>query len=159
MRRDGDVNEPVGSGRELVANCVHTSDADATQLDSCVENDLFIDDVVTFLISLRLICGGEVDASPATLEPSLGLIHDPAAGDGLAPRARAAATASASLRRREDALGGELKTSSSSMDVVSAAIASCPAILPQLLCLGFDRPGVLSPTPYTTDNSTCTAST
>ena len=28
--------ESVGSRRELVANCVHTADADATQLDSCV---------------------------------------------------------------------------------------------------------------------------
>jgi len=27
--------ESVGSRRELVANCVHTADADATQLDSC----------------------------------------------------------------------------------------------------------------------------
>ena len=27
---------PVGSRRELVANCVHTADADAIQLDSCV---------------------------------------------------------------------------------------------------------------------------
>ena len=30
----GGVSEPIGSRRELVANCVHT--ADATQLDSCV---------------------------------------------------------------------------------------------------------------------------
>ena len=28
--------ESVGSRRELVANCVHTADADATQLDSFV---------------------------------------------------------------------------------------------------------------------------
>jgi len=28
--------ESVGSSRELVANCVHTADADATQLDSFV---------------------------------------------------------------------------------------------------------------------------
>ena len=28
--------ESVGSRRELVANCVHTADADATQRDSCV---------------------------------------------------------------------------------------------------------------------------
>jgi len=28
--------ESVGSRRKLVANCVHTADADATQLDSCV---------------------------------------------------------------------------------------------------------------------------
>ena len=28
--------ESVGSRRELVANFVHTADADATQLDSCV---------------------------------------------------------------------------------------------------------------------------
>jgi len=28
--------ESVGSRRELVANCVHTADADATQLDSCL---------------------------------------------------------------------------------------------------------------------------
>ena len=28
--------ESVGSRRELVANCVHTVDADATQLDSCI---------------------------------------------------------------------------------------------------------------------------
>jgi len=28
--------ESVGSRRELVANCVHTADADATQLNSCV---------------------------------------------------------------------------------------------------------------------------
>jgi len=28
--------ESVGSRRELVANCVHTADDDATQLDSCV---------------------------------------------------------------------------------------------------------------------------
>jgi len=28
--------ESVGSRRELVANCVHTADADATQLDSYV---------------------------------------------------------------------------------------------------------------------------
>ena len=27
----------VGSRRELVANCVHTADADAMQLDSCVD--------------------------------------------------------------------------------------------------------------------------
>ena len=32
----GGVNAPIGSRRELVANCVHTADADATQLDSCV---------------------------------------------------------------------------------------------------------------------------
>jgi len=74
-----------------------------------------------------------VDACPATLEPSRGLIKDPAAGDALAP-ARAAATAAAMLRRRDDALGGELNTSSSSMDVASTASASCVAILPQLLC-------------------------
>jgi len=28
--------ESVGIRRKLVANCVHTADADATQLDSCV---------------------------------------------------------------------------------------------------------------------------
>ena len=28
--------ESAGSRRELVANCVHAADADATQLDSCV---------------------------------------------------------------------------------------------------------------------------
>jgi len=32
----GGVNAPVRSRRELVANCVHTADADETQLDSCV---------------------------------------------------------------------------------------------------------------------------
>ena len=36
LRREGRVNAPVGSRRELVANCVHTADADTTQLDSCV---------------------------------------------------------------------------------------------------------------------------
>ena len=36
LRRVAGVNAPVGSCRELVANCVHTDDADATQLDSCV---------------------------------------------------------------------------------------------------------------------------
>jgi len=36
LRRVGGVNAPVGSRRELAANCVHTADADATQLDSCV---------------------------------------------------------------------------------------------------------------------------
>ena len=30
------MNTAVGSRRELVANCVHTADADATQLDSCI---------------------------------------------------------------------------------------------------------------------------
>jgi len=30
------LTESVGSRRELVANCVHTADADATELDSCV---------------------------------------------------------------------------------------------------------------------------
>ena len=30
------LTESVGSRRELVANCVYTADADATQLDSCV---------------------------------------------------------------------------------------------------------------------------
>jgi len=83
-------------------------------------------------MSRRLICGGDVDANPATLDPRRGLIHDPAAGDGLVP-ARAAAVAAANLRRRDDALGGELNTSSSSTDVASTASASCVAILPQLL--------------------------
>ena len=36
LRRVSGVNARVGSSRELVANCVHTADADATQLDSCV---------------------------------------------------------------------------------------------------------------------------
>jgi len=30
------IDESVGIRRELVANCVHTADSDATQLDSCV---------------------------------------------------------------------------------------------------------------------------
>ena len=30
------LTESAGSRRELVANCVHTADADVTQLDSCV---------------------------------------------------------------------------------------------------------------------------
>jgi len=34
--------ESVGSRRELVANCVHTADADATQLDSWVESAVYI---------------------------------------------------------------------------------------------------------------------
>jgi len=33
LRRVGGVNAPVGSRRELVANSVHTADADATQRD------------------------------------------------------------------------------------------------------------------------------
>ena len=32
--------ESVGSRRELVANCVHTADADAMRLDSCVASAL-----------------------------------------------------------------------------------------------------------------------
>ena len=36
LRRVGAVNAPAGSRRELVANCVHSADADATQLDSFV---------------------------------------------------------------------------------------------------------------------------
>ena len=32
----------VGSRRELVANCVHATDADATQLDSCVASAVCI---------------------------------------------------------------------------------------------------------------------
>jgi len=35
--------ESVGSRRELVANCVHNADADATQLDSCVASALCIE--------------------------------------------------------------------------------------------------------------------
>jgi len=35
-------NESVGSRRELVANCVHTADADATQIDSCVASAVCI---------------------------------------------------------------------------------------------------------------------
>jgi len=34
--------EIVGSCRELVANCVYTADADATQLDSCVASAVCI---------------------------------------------------------------------------------------------------------------------
>ena len=34
--------ESVGSRRELVANCVHTADADATQLDSFVASAVCI---------------------------------------------------------------------------------------------------------------------
>ena len=34
LRRVGAVNAPVGSRRELVENCVHTADADATQLST-----------------------------------------------------------------------------------------------------------------------------
>jgi len=34
--------ESVGSRRELVTNCVHTPDADATQLDSCVASAVCI---------------------------------------------------------------------------------------------------------------------
>jgi len=42
-RRVGDVNAPVGSRCELVANCVHTADADdATQLDSCIPSAVCI---------------------------------------------------------------------------------------------------------------------
>jgi len=37
LRRVGGVNKPVGSRRKLVANCVHTADADATELDSCAD--------------------------------------------------------------------------------------------------------------------------
>ena len=84
-------------------------------------------------MSRRLICGGDMDAGPATLEPSRGLIHAMAASDGAAP-ARDAATAAASLRLRDDALGGELNTSSSSADVTSTFSVSRVAILPQLLC-------------------------
>ena len=88
---------------------------------------------ITFLMSLRVICGGEVDASPATLEPSRGLIHDPAAaGDGLTPAARAAAAAAAMRRRRDDTLGGELNTSSSSIvgsaSTGGSAASSCDII-------------------------------
>jgi len=36
LRRVGGVNAPIGSRHERVANCVHTADANATQLDSCV---------------------------------------------------------------------------------------------------------------------------
>ena len=42
LRRDGGLNAPVVSRRELVANCVHTADADATQLDSCVASAVCI---------------------------------------------------------------------------------------------------------------------
>jgi len=84
---------------------------------------------ITFLMSRRLICGGEVDTSPATLDPARGLIHDPAARDGLA-----AATAAASMRRRDVTLGGDWNTSSSSIDATSAGSTSCVARLPQLLC-------------------------
>jgi len=34
--------ESVGSRRELVVNCVHTADVDATQLDSCVASAVCI---------------------------------------------------------------------------------------------------------------------
>jgi len=34
LRRVGGVNAPVGSRRELVANSVHTANADAMQLNS-----------------------------------------------------------------------------------------------------------------------------
>jgi len=34
--------ESVGSRRDLVANCLHTADADATQLDSCVASAVCI---------------------------------------------------------------------------------------------------------------------
>jgi len=34
--------ESVGSRREVVTNCVHTADADATQLDSCVASAVCI---------------------------------------------------------------------------------------------------------------------
>jgi len=43
------VNTLVGSRRELVANCVHTADADATQLDSCVASAVRIGHKTTYL--------------------------------------------------------------------------------------------------------------
>jgi len=37
------VNAPVGSRREIVANCFHIADADATQFDSCVASAVCIE--------------------------------------------------------------------------------------------------------------------
>jgi len=42
LRRVGGLNAPVGSRRKLVVNRVHTADADATQLDSCVTSAVCI---------------------------------------------------------------------------------------------------------------------
>jgi len=42
LRRVGGVNASVGSRRELVADCIHTADAEATQLDSCVASAVCI---------------------------------------------------------------------------------------------------------------------
>jgi len=47
------VNAPVGSRRELVANSIHTAEADTTQLDSCVA-------------SASAVCIGLPTANPAT---------------------------------------------------------------------------------------------
>jgi len=85
-------------------------------------------------MSFRVICGGDVDASPATLDPARGLIHDAApACDGLGTAALAVAVIS---RRRDAVLGGELNTSSSIKVAMSLARSEspCVAMLPQLLC-------------------------
>jgi len=86
-------------------------------------------------MSFRVICGGDVDASPATLDPARGLIHDAApARDGLGT---AAVPAVAVISRRRDAvLGGELNTSSSIKVAMSLARSASPCVdmLPQLLC-------------------------
>ena len=55
----GGVNAPVGSRRELVANCVHTADADATQLDSCIASAVCIGHKRTSLFSVCTVAIGD----------------------------------------------------------------------------------------------------
>jgi len=114
---------------------------------------------VTFLMSRRVICGGEVDwARPATLDPARGLIHGPAAAgcEGLDAEA-AAPTRTASMRRRAAAVGGDWNTSSST--AISAAVdggsTSGVAMLPQLLCWRSGRSRTRRLVPETTDTTTC----
>jgi len=54
LRRDGGVNAPVVSRRELVANCVHTADTDATQIDNGLRRVGDVYWALDILISLRL---------------------------------------------------------------------------------------------------------
>jgi len=74
LRRDGGVNAPVGSGRKLVANCVHT--ADATELDSCVASASAVSSGHQFASGHRPLqwqaaAGGSAVGSRALLTPAL----------------------------------------------------------------------------------------